>query len=123
MRLSLIYFVASIALFSTACVDEPPSSDDDIDDAIGEDELGKTDSAGAYRHYLLWADPTDDNEAGKRYLARAGGGSLRCPDEVVRDVCELTLEDLVPATGSKIDPNIVFDELADHAVIVRGRMV
>lgn len=99
-----------------ACAAAPA---DDVDDAVDGAEADKADSTGAYRHYLLWAEPSD----GTRWLARAGGGSLRCPDDVVREACEVTSADFLPTLGLDATPDVVFDELERHAMIARGRLI
>ncbi len=107
-----------LALVLPSCID----SDDDVDDAITEDELGKADQVQAYKHYLLVSGEPGEQGTG-RYLTRAGGGKLRCPDDVVRERCEISDFDLVATPGLHEEPGVVVDELETTPMIARGRLV
>jgi hypothetical protein len=107
------------ALLVSACAVAPG---DEVDEPLTETDAGKADEIGDYRHYLLWAEPSEDG-TGPRHLARAGGGSLRCPDGVIREVCDIEAFDFLPTLGLRESPDAVFDELAEHAMISRGRLV
>ena len=107
-----------LSVLIAACIAD--TADPAIDEALTEVEGGKADEVGDYRHYLLWADPSADD---RFWMARAGGGALRCPDDVVRETCEVTSLDVVPTSGLRANPDTVFDELHDHAMIARGRLI
>lgn len=106
-------------LCTSACV----TADDtvDVDEPVDDMELGKEDSA-PLRHYLLTAS-VPAGEVGMRTLSRAGGGTLRCMDEVVREACAVSEYDLVPNASLGVYPLELIDELEDHPVIARGRLV
>lgn len=108
-----------LALALPACMSDEIS---DLDEAITEDEVGKADEVQAYKHYLLVAGDPGDVGTG-RYLVRAGGGRLRCPDDVVRDRCEITDYDLVMTSGLDEVPGVLIDELETTPMIARGRLV
>jgi hypothetical protein len=118
VRMTTLRLLATIFAL-TACVTEEPT---DVDDAITEDEAGKADEVQAYKHYLIVAGWQGDELTG-RYLLRAGGGKLRCPDDVVRERCEITDYDLVPTLGLDESPTVILDEIEDHPMIARGRLV
>lgn len=110
---------ATVLVLVSACVTDEPS---DLDDAITEDEAGKADEVQAYKHYVLVTGEPGDEGTGK-YLVRAGGGKLRCPNDVVAERCEISDYDLVPTLGLAEVPGVIIDEIEDHAMIVRGRLV
>ena len=112
-------FCATVLVLVSGCVTDEPS---DLDDAITEDEAGKADEVQAYKHYVLVTGELGDAGTGK-YLVRAGGGKLRCPNDVVAERCEISDYDLVPTLGLDESPLAVLDEIEDHAMIVRGRLV
>jgi len=120
LRMTNLNLLALLALTISGCVTDDAAPD--IDDAISEDEAGKADEVQAYKHYVLVAGEPGDEGTG-RYLARAGGGKLRCPDDVVRERCEITDYDLVPTAGLHEVPGVLVDEVEDHAMILRGRLV
>ena len=92
----------------------------EVDDAIDAEE-GKADSIS--RHYLLWA-ASSQHPGTLGYYARAGGGELRCPDGEIRERCELSAEDLeLSSRFSATTSAQVIDELEDHSIIARGRIV
>lgn len=107
-----------ILLCASACVTAEDTVD--VDEPVDDTEPGKDDSS-ALRHYLLTAN-VPVGEVDMRSLSRAGGGTLRCMDEVVRDACAVTDLDLVPAVSLGISSGELLDELEDHPVIVRGRL-
>ncbi|HEY5933403.1 MAG TPA: hypothetical protein VIU61_02135 [Kofleriaceae bacterium] len=110
----------SVFSILAACVSD--STELDIDEPVDEADAGKADTVGEYRHYVLWAAPgTESPDA--RWIARAGGGKLRCPDDEIREACELDIWDFVPTPGLDVSPEVVFDELGERAMIARGRLV
>lgn len=107
--------LALVLLPLTACVTEAPEPE--VDEAISEEDAGKADEVQAYKHYLLYAD-----ERGPK-LVRAHGGALRCPDDVVREVCEIDQYAISPTAGFTTPTDVLIDELEQHPVIIRGRLV
>lgn len=98
----------------TACLDAS-----DVDEPIDDADVAKADSVGAYRHYLLAHDPAHPDY---RLLSRAGGGTLRCPQTGdVATQCSISQDDLQLTTHDSLD--VVYDELGDHPILARGRMV
>jgi len=98
----------------SACVDTA-----ETDEPIDEADVAKADTAGAYRHYLLAIDPDHPDY---RLLSRANGSTLRCPETgEVAEHCSITEQDLQLTTHDALD--VVIDELEDHPIIARGRMV
>src|SRR5689334_12772682 len=108
-----------VLLCTAACVttEAPVDVDEPIDDA----EPGKDDSA-PLRHYLLTAH-VPIGELGARTLSRAGGGTMRCMDEVVRESCAVTAEDVIAAASLGIASEVLLDEIEEHPVIARGHLV
>lgn len=118
MRASLLAAVSCLPLFACATDPEPLDTDEPLDWT----EADKADTTGAYRHYLLAADPDTEGER-TIWMSRAGGGTLRCPDDVVRERCEVTAYDFLPTLALRENPEAVFAELLDRAMIARGRLV
>ena len=109
-RLALI-----AALTACATTDEPT----DFDDAVADP--GKADALDA-RHYVLTNAPFE-GEPEARTLVRAGGGKLRCPNGDVAETCAVNPGDLETTPGLSTTAEVVLDEAADHAIVLRGRIV
>jgi hypothetical protein len=107
--------IALLLVTATACIDE---ATEPFDDAVADTD-GKADAADA-RHYLLTSERVPgDPEA--RTLRRAGGGKLRCPDGEVAEACAIV--DFETTPGLSATAAVLLDEVEDHPIILRGRIV